>query len=148
MPRQVDEFLSRLHEFDDEMSSRARAAESAGSALRFVGCVDLGADGGGSGSASCTAGIRLFPVAHPFAQMSGSDNVLEFATSRYSPNPLIVRGQVRVCPRSFDVPRHLPHACLPHSSRVFRQGAGAQVTAAGVFSDLLHIATHSGAPNL
>lgn len=53
-----------------------------------------------------------FPAEHPFAQLRGSDNVIAFTTARYDATPLIVRGP----------------------------GAGAEVTAAGVFGDVLCIA--------
>lgn len=56
---------------------------------------------------------------HPFAQLSGSDNIIAFTTQRYSQQPLIVRGP----------------------------GAGAEVTAGGVFSDLLRLAAYLGAPS-
>jgi aspartokinase/homoserine dehydrogenase 1 len=46
-----------------------------------------------------------------------TDNVVRFATRRYCENPLIVQGP----------------------------GAGPEVTAAGVFSDLLRLSTYLGA---
>eukprot|EP00955_Chlamydomonas_euryale_P101630 365360-Chlamydomonas_euryale.AAC.5 len=51
------------------------------------------------------------PKDHPFAQLSGADNLIVFTTARYHERPLIVRGP----------------------------GAGADVTAAGMFSDLVQI---------
>lgn len=57
------------------------------------------------------AGLREYPGNHPFAAMQGSDNILAFTTARYSKTPLIVRGP----------------------------GAGADVTAMGVFSDILKL---------
>lgn len=63
------------------------------------------------------------PQDHPFAQLSGSDNIIAFTTQRYSAacgmQPLIVRGP----------------------------GAGAEVTAGGVFSDVLRLAAYLGAPS-
>ncbi len=61
--------------------------------------------------------LRRYPKAHPFAQLQGSDNIIAFTTSRYTKQPLIVRGP----------------------------GAGADVTAGGVFSDLLKLAAYLGA---
>ena len=54
------------------------------------------------------AAIRLLRVGpdHPFYNLSGSDNMIVFTTERYSERPLVVRGP----------------------------GAGAEVTAAGVFA--------------
>lgn len=65
-----------------------------------------------------SASLRPFPFAHPFAGLSESDNVVSFRTARYNVQPMIVRGP----------------------------GAGPAVTAAGVFSDLLRLATFLGAP--
>ena len=48
---------------------------------------------------------------HPFYTLSGSDNVIAFTTERYDRSPLVVRGP----------------------------GAGAEVTAAGVFADLIRV---------
>eukprot|EP00210_Caulerpa_lentillifera_P002135 g2049.t1 len=63
--------------------------------------------------------LAAYPKNHPFAQLEGSDNIISFVTERYFQNPLIVRGP----------------------------GAGAAVTAAGVFSDLLRLADYLGAPS-
>jgi aspartokinase/homoserine dehydrogenase 1 len=65
-----------------------------------------------------SASLRPFPFAHPFASLSESDNVVSFRTARYNVQPMIVRGP----------------------------GAGPAVTAAGVFADLLRLATFVGAP--
>ena len=56
--------------------------------------------------------LESLPLDHPFAHLALTDNVVAFTTERYNENPLIVQGP----------------------------GAGPQVTAAGVFSDLLRIA--------
>jgi aspartokinase/homoserine dehydrogenase 1 len=56
---------------------------------------------------------------HPFAGLKGTDNVIAFTTDRYSKNPLIVQGP----------------------------GAGPDVTAGGVFADLLRLASYLGAPS-
>lgn len=128
------EFLDRLSEFDAEMSARARLAAERQHVLRLVGVVDFEVPPQTAESSSVTIAaasthlpsptvrveLREFPLDHPFAQMRGSENIFEFCTARYSPNPLIVRGQ----------------------------GAGAAVTAAGVLSDILHVATHCGSPCL
>jgi aspartokinase/homoserine dehydrogenase 1 len=51
---------------------------------------------------------------HPFYSLKGSDNIVSFTTRRYYDNPLIVRGP----------------------------GAGAEVTAAGVFADIIRIVNY------
>jgi aspartokinase/homoserine dehydrogenase 1 len=54
---------------------------------------------------------------HTFANLALTDNVVRFATTRYCDNPLIVQGP----------------------------GAGPEVTAGGVFADLLRLAAYLGA---
>ncbi|MHC2990167.1 aspartate kinase, partial [Pontibacter sp. HJ8] len=49
---------------------------------------------------------------HPFYNLTGSDNIISFTTDRYRLNPMVVKGP----------------------------GAGAEVTAAGVFADLVRVA--------
>jgi len=60
------------------------------------------------------ASVRLaqLPASHPFAHTRLTDNVVQFTTHRYRDNPMLVQGP----------------------------GAGPEVTAAGVFADLLRIA--------
>jgi len=60
--------------------------------------------------------IVLKPVdgTHPFFHLSGSDNMIVFTTERYKTNPLVVKGP----------------------------GAGAEVTAAGVFAEIISIANY------
>jgi aspartokinase/homoserine dehydrogenase 1 len=57
------------------------------------------------------AGLKEFPRDHPVASAKGSDNVIAFTTKRYRRTPLVVQGP----------------------------GAGADVTAMGVFSDILKL---------
>ncbi|KAJ2129771.1 Homoserine dehydrogenase, partial [Coemansia sp. RSA 921] len=54
--------------------------------------------------------LARYPLDHPFASLKGSDNIIAFTTERF-PNPLIVQGA----------------------------GAGAAVTAFGIFSDLIKV---------
>jgi aspartokinase/homoserine dehydrogenase 1 len=65
-----------------------------------------------------SAGLRSYPLGHAFANLNGSDNIVSFQTVRYNTQPMIVRGP----------------------------GAGPEVTAAGVFADLLRLASFLGAP--
>jgi bifunctional aspartokinase / homoserine dehydrogenase 1 len=57
------------------------------------------------------AGLKEYPRDHPIASAKGSDNVIAFSTKRYARTPLVVQGP----------------------------GAGADVTAMGVFSDILKL---------
>lgn len=106
----AEEFLDRLGEFDADMQARLDAAKARGEALRYVGVVDP--------SGESQAELRSYPLSHPFAQLTGSDNIIAFRTARYDQQPLIVRGP----------------------------GAGPKVTAGGVFADLLRLAAYLGAP--
>jgi aspartokinase/homoserine dehydrogenase 1 len=55
--------------------------------------------------------LQMVDENHPFYTLSGSDNVISFTTDRYKERPLVVKGP----------------------------GAGAEVTAAGVFADLINV---------
>ncbi|HEV7611004.1 MAG TPA: bifunctional aspartate kinase/homoserine dehydrogenase I [Steroidobacteraceae bacterium] len=64
-----------------------------------------------------TVGLMHLDAKHAFANIALTDNVVRFATRRYCDNPLIVQGP----------------------------GAGPEVTAGGVFSDLLRLSAYLGA---
>ena len=59
-------------------------------------------------------GLESVDVDHPFSNINLTDNIVQFETDRYSANPLVVQGP----------------------------GAGPEVTAGGVFSDLLRLAKY------
>ena len=65
-----------------------------------------------NGKAAIT--LQMVGEDHPFYMLSGSDNIISFTTDRYTERPMVVKGP----------------------------GAGAEVTAAGVFSDLVNIGAH------
>ena len=69
-------------------------------------------------SGAASVALRAYPMTHPFARIQLTDNIVLFRTSRYRENPLVVQGP----------------------------GAGREVTAAGVFADLLRLAAYLGAP--
>ena len=66
---------------------------------------------------AATVGLVQLDARHPFAAIALTDNVVRYATRRYCDNPLIVQGP----------------------------GAGPEVTAGGVFSDLLRLCAYLGA---
>jgi aspartokinase/homoserine dehydrogenase 1 len=66
---------------------------------------------------TATVGVVELDSRHAFANIALTDNVVRFATRRYCDNPLIVQGP----------------------------GAGPEVTAGGVFADLLRLAAYLGA---
>ncbi|GFH22425.1 uncharacterized protein HaLaN_19889, partial [Haematococcus lacustris] len=75
------EYMARIPEFDGEMAQRLQAAEASGEVLRFVGVVDV------KGGKGCVE-LRRYPRTHPFAQLSGTDNIIAFTTKRYTRQPL------------------------------------------------------------
>jgi aspartokinase/homoserine dehydrogenase 1 len=60
----------------------------------------------------CTVGLQEVDSLHPFYELEGSNNIIMMTTERYNEYPMIIKGY----------------------------GAGAVVTAAGVFSDIISIA--------
>ncbi|MFC3879156.1 bifunctional aspartate kinase/homoserine dehydrogenase I [Algoriphagus namhaensis] len=60
-------------------------------------------------------GLNSLPESHPFSSLKGSDNMILLTTERYHDFPMIIRGP----------------------------GAGADVTAAGVFADVIRIGNYT-----
>jgi aspartokinase/homoserine dehydrogenase 1 len=60
----------------------------------------------------CSVGLQEVDHSHPFYELEGSNNIIMITTERYNEYPMIIKGY----------------------------GAGAAVTAAGVFSDIISIA--------
>ena len=61
---------------------------------------------------TASVGLEAVDTSHPFCNINLTDNIVQFETERYSDNPLVIQGP----------------------------GAGPEVTAAGVFADLLRLA--------
>lgn len=61
-----------------------------------------------------SAGLEAVAANHPFSNINLTDNIVQFETDRYPESPLVIQGP----------------------------GAGAEVTAGGVFSDLLRLAKY------
>jgi aspartokinase/homoserine dehydrogenase 1 len=58
-----------------------------------------------------SVGLQEIPEGHDFYNLEGSDNIVQFFTERYPNQPLIIKGA----------------------------GAGADVTASGLFADIIRI---------
>lgn len=106
----VEEFLAALAGHDAAMAQRWERANAEWQVLRYVGRLNCANN-------SATVRLEALPRAHPFAHINLTDNIVRYASARYSENPLVVQGP----------------------------GAGPAVTAAGVFADLLRLATYLGA---
>ena len=62
-------------------------------------------------SDGASVGLREIPKDHPFYNLEGKDNIVMFYTDRYADQPMIIKGA----------------------------GAGAEVTASGLFADIIRI---------
>jgi aspartokinase/homoserine dehydrogenase 1 len=63
---------------------------------------------------NASIGLKTVGRSHPFFNLAGSENIISFTTERYKYNPLVVKGP----------------------------GAGAEVTASGVFADIMSISSY------
>lgn len=61
-----------------------------------------------------TVSLQAVDTKHPFYSLSGSDNMISYTSERYKERPLVIKGP----------------------------GAGAEVTAAGVFADIIRISNY------
>ena len=105
-----EEFMNRLGELDAPMLARLHSAQKSGRVLRYVAALD-------AASRKASVGLVELERSHPFANINLTDNIVQFVTSRYHQNPLVVQGP----------------------------GAGPAVTAGGVFADLLRVCAYLGA---
>jgi len=106
--KSVDDFMKKLSEMDPSMNEKQVQAQEKNEVLRYVGVVNP------NGKSSVE--LRTYAKDHPFARISGSDNIIAFRTKRYDQQPLIIQGP----------------------------GAGPAVTAAGVFADLIRLSSLVG----
>ncbi|KAI9297854.1 hypothetical protein K502DRAFT_339845 [Neoconidiobolus thromboides FSU 785] len=97
-----EEFMDQLKSYDDHFNKLNQDALSNQQVLRYVGVIDP------NGQSSVK--LLKYDSAHPFANLTGSDNIIAFTTERF-PSPLIIQGA----------------------------GAGALVTVHGILTDLLKI---------
>ncbi len=98
----VTEFLAALPELDAAFAGQVKAAADQGQVLRFAATI---ADG------QCRVGPTLVDAASPLGRLSGTDNLVEFYTRWYDPNPLVIQGR----------------------------GAGVDATASGVLADVIEL---------
>ncbi|NJN81332.1 MAG: homoserine dehydrogenase [Caldilineaceae bacterium] len=99
----VPDFLDALPQLDAEFAERVQVAKAQGKVLRYAATV---ADG------RCSVGPLVVEAGTPLGRLQGTDNLVEFTTRWYQPNPLVIQGR----------------------------GAGVDATAAGVLSDIIELA--------
>lgn len=97
-----EDFFQYLQEDEQEFQKMYQNAEAANEELKYVAQLENG---------KAKVGLQQVGQNHPFANLSGSDNIVLFFTERYPEQPLIVKGA----------------------------GAGADVTASGIFADIIRI---------
>ena len=95
-------FLGELYALDDDFYSWRDAAQVRHESLRYVVQVSEG---------TVQVGIQFIPSDSPLGRLRGSDNLVEFYTQYYDPQPLAIQGR----------------------------GAGVHATAAGVLSDIMEL---------
>ena len=99
----VADFLAALPQLDADFRDRVEMAATDGKVLRYAATIEDG---------RCRVGLVAVDAASPLGRLSGTDNLVEFSTRWYTPNPLVVQGR----------------------------GAGADVTASGVLADVIEMA--------
>lgn len=97
-----DEFFRILKEDEPKFKEIYQHATDNDAELKYVAQLEDG---------KAKVGLQEVGAQHPFANLSGSDNIVLFFTDRYPEQPLIVKGA----------------------------GAGAEVTASGIFADIIRI---------
>ncbi len=97
-----DQFLKELPNHQQAIEKQIKTLLKGQAALAYVGIIEEG---------KISIQLNAYPASHPFANISGTDNILMIQSHRYDKQPLIIQGP----------------------------GAGADVTAAGVFADILHL---------
>ena len=103
------EFLQRSAELDDFFAQQFSAAKNKNSCIRYIARFSAASDG--SNKLSAEVGLEVLPNDDAFASITPCDNIFQIKSYWYQDNPLIIRGP----------------------------GAGRDVTAGGLHSDLVKI---------
>ena len=106
----LDDFWKRLPELDADFEARRKVLESESKRWRFVATME--ADANHPSSFKTSVALKEVPQGHPFYGLEGSNNIVLLTTERYREYPMLIQGY----------------------------GAGAAVTAAGVFANIMSIA--------
>ena len=106
----LDDFWKRLPELDADFEARRKVLEAENKRWRFVATME--ADEQNPSSFKTSVALKEVPYGHPFYGLEGSNNIVLLTTERYKEYPMLIQGY----------------------------GAGAAVTAAGVFANIMSIA--------
>ena len=97
-------FLKKIYLYQQPIENKIKKLLAKNAAIAYVGVIEHG---------KISIQLNAYPASHPFANTTGTDNILLIQSNRYDKQPLIIQGP----------------------------GAGKDVTAAGVFADLLKLAS-------
>jgi aspartokinase/homoserine dehydrogenase 1 len=115
MEGSVEDFYTEMAKQEDHFKQLYLAAAAKGKKLKFVAQYERvppgASDPGSPAAGAASVGLRHIGPEQDLYHLYGKDNVVLFYTDRYSEQPLVVKGA----------------------------GAGAEVTASGVFADILRI---------
>ena len=106
----IDDFWAKLPELDADFEARRKVLEAENKRWRFVATME--ADENNPTSFKTSVALKEVPYGHPFYGLEGSNNIVLLTTERYKEYPMLIQGY----------------------------GAGAAVTAAGVFANIMSIA--------
>ena len=106
----MDDFWKRLPELDTDFEARRKVLEKEGKRWRFVATMEANEENPSDFKTSVA--LKEVPADHPFYPLEGSNNIVLLTTERYKEYPMLIQGY----------------------------GAGAAVTAAGVFANIMSIA--------
>ena len=106
----IDDFWKRLPELDADFEARRKVLEAENKRWRFVATME--ADENDPSNFKTSVALKEVPYGHPFYGLEGSNNIVLLTTERYKEYPMLIQGY----------------------------GAGAAVTAAGVFANIMSIA--------
>ncbi len=106
----IEDFWAKLPELDADFEARRKVLEAENKRWRFVATME--ADEQNPSSFKTSVALKEVPYGHPFYGLEGSNNIVLLTTERYKEYPMLIQGY----------------------------GAGAAVTAAGVFANIMSIA--------
>ena len=106
----LDDFWAKLPELDADFETRRQRLEAENKRWRFVATME--ADENDPSNFKTSVALKEVPYGHPFYGLEGSNNIVLLTTERYKEYPMLIQGY----------------------------GAGAAVTAAGVFANIMSIA--------
>jgi aspartokinase/homoserine dehydrogenase 1 len=106
----IDDFWKRLPELDADFEARRKVLDAENKRWRFVATME--ADENDPANFKTSVALKEVPYGHPFYGLEGSNNIVLLTTERYKEYPMLIQGY----------------------------GAGAAVTAAGVFANIMSIA--------